>query len=184
MSVPCGLLPGSQGECGGSAGPVCGCLGALKTAVGDRTFWGSNPSGCPARLTSPLQSHLGPADQIKPPQGGGCEDTQQAGLSRHPARHSGVWTGPIHAAAGPLRAAVRGSEHGAARRGRVRRVLVWCVRGFIRLLLRGRPVCCARFVRRVGLGSGGGWGLRSEKMSEARRRASVASAGTGEGVGK
>ena len=32
--------------------------------------------------------------------------------------------------------------------------------------------------------SDGGWGLRSEKMSEARIRASVASAGTGEGVGK
>ena len=66
-----------------------------KTAVYGRTFWGSNPSGCPAHLTSPAQSHLGPAVQIKPPQGSGCEDTQQAGLSRYSARHDGVWTEPI-----------------------------------------------------------------------------------------
>ena len=99
--MPCGLLPGSQGKCGGSAGPVCGCLGALKTVVGDRTFWGSNPSGCPARLTSPPQSHLGPAVQIKPLRSGGCEDAPPAGLSRYPARHDGVWTGPIHVLPAP-----------------------------------------------------------------------------------
>ena len=110
---------------GESAGPVCGWMervwaGALETAVDGRTFWGSNPSGCPVRLTSPPQSHLGPAVQIKPLQGGGCEDTQQAGLSRCLARHGGVWTRPIRAAASPRRAADHGSKHGAASSGSAR----------------------------------------------------------------
>ena len=91
---------------GESAGPVCGWMervwaGALETAVDGRTFWGSNPSGCPARLTSPPQSHLGPAVQIKPLRSGGCEDAQPTGLSRYPARHGGVWTGPIHVLPAP-----------------------------------------------------------------------------------
>ena len=110
----------------------------------------------------------------------GCPTDRAQPLPRPPRRRL---DGAYPCAASPLRAADRGSI--MVQRGMGGSGGCWCGCGrFHKTAAYGRDSCVAWSVRRAGLGSGGGRGSRSEKMSVARRRASVASAGTGEGVGK
>ena len=82
----------------------------------------TGPSGSRTRPAARL--NLPPpltGPRIKPTGGSGCEDAQLAGLSCHPARHDGVWTGPVHtppAPSGLSTAVVCGHRRGGEDRGR------------------------------------------------------------------
>ena len=82
----------------------------------------TGPSGSRTRPAARL--NLPPpltGPRIKPTEGSGCEDAQLAGLSCHPARHDGVWTGPVHtppAPSGLSTAVVCGHRRGGEDRGR------------------------------------------------------------------
>ena len=82
----------------------------------------TGPSGSRTRPAARL--NLPPpltGPRIKPTGGSGCEDAQLAGLSCHPARHDGVWTGPVHtppAPSGLPTAVVCGHRRGGEDRGR------------------------------------------------------------------
>lgn len=92
------------------ASPLCLCVPchammcvSVKNGVcDDRTFGGSNPSGSPARPTATRARSQPPGGTEETPRSRPSEGRcmhgppySEAGMSCHPVRRYGVWTGPI-----------------------------------------------------------------------------------------